>query len=150
MTIFEQKIIKIKSTDKVFFLDDDFSRIRDFRRQYFRLAGFNEDNLFIAEGVNSAKAIIATGPNFDIYFLDHDLTADHYDDLEKSALLGEGTGQEVIGLVKDHEDAKFVIHTMNPFGAAKMECMLVVDRDVSSDSVTLAPFGSFTLEREDE
>ena len=136
------KEIKIKLTDRIFFLDDDIQRIWAFKKLLSNV-GFNMfDQLVIAESVGSAEFMLEEEPPCDIYFLDHDLTSDHYDDLEKSAESGKGTGQEVIPLIQNVQDARFVVHTMNPFGADKMGKILT---GLRCKGLTKCMFGHFVL-----
>lgn len=133
--------IILKPEDKVFFLDDDIQRIWAFKAMLDRV-GFDQKNLFIAEGVRSALYMLGNYGPFDLYFLDHDLLDHHYGDLEKSARNPKGTGQEVVSMLGDVTDSRFVLHTWNPHGAEAMKKLLSHKR---AKSIKIEKFGSFEL-----
>jgi len=95
-------VIPIKPTDNIFFLDDDWNRIRRFMDMLDAI-GFDRSHLWVAENVEIAaiffKDDLPPEP-FNIYFFDHDLLPDHYDDLSASANNPKGTGQEVASMIK--------------------------------------------------
>lgn len=134
--------ILIKPTDKIFFLDDDIHRIWAFKA-LLQGIGFDQSNLVVAEGVRSSKFMLEHYGPFDVYFLDHDLLDHHYGDLEKSASNPEGTGQEVVGMLEDITESRFVLHTWNPHGAEAMKKLLSQKRALS---IRIEKFGSFHLE----
>lgn len=133
--------ILIKSTDRIFFLDDDIRRVWSFKASLQGI-GFDQSNLVVAEGVRSSKFMLEHYGPFDLYFLDHDLLDHHYSDLEKSAKNPKGTGQEVVSMLGDVTDSRFVLHTWNPHGAEAMKKLLSHKRALSIETVK---FGSFEL-----
>lgn len=109
---------------KILFLDDDEVRHRSMMP---KLIGHDVVQAYSAE---EAIKALEVSEAFDLVFLDHDLSNEHY----ASAVTGEvgeleGTGYDVAVFIaetlqRDRLPKAVVVHTMNPSGASRMMAAL--------------------------
>lgn len=99
----------------VFLLDDDRRRHRWFQKR------FSGDDVTIAETVDEAKEILASG-SFDAIFLDHDLLPEHYESNEHDDFAR--TGYAIAEYLHEKKDlqkaATIIVHTRNADAAIRM------------------------------
>lgn len=105
---------------RVLILDDDEARHRSFR--YCLIGNVDQHAYSAAECIQMLKD--QTEP-FDCCFLDHDLSYEHYEDLEASAGCGVGTGAEVASFIAitmpaEQRPKRIYVHSWNPYGASNM------------------------------
>jgi len=100
---------------KVLILEDSDSRRRVFREN------LSEDcSLHFFDTVRDAKRAIETQGPFDLIYLDHDLDQRIFVDSEE-----ENTGYQLAKYIAEKKlGARIILHTMNPYGAARMKELL--------------------------
>ena len=84
---------------------------------------------------------------YDIAFLDHDLSDEHYADYHADRLsAAKGTGQEVAQFIAqmpaDKRPRRVLVHSWNPIGAMAIARIL----RAAGVPVTMSTFGSFKVE----
>lgn len=105
---------------KIFILEDDPSRIKQFRKYLPRQYGHDAE-IVITQTAADAKATLAARAPFDIAFLDHDLGEEVY-----VSSLNEETGYRVAEFIarKKIPISRIALHSLNTPGAIKMEMVL--------------------------
>jgi CheY-like chemotaxis protein len=99
---------------RVFLLDDDVRRHKWFKTR------FEGDALDIAETVEAARELLASG-RYDAIFLDHDLFPEHY---HAESTDDENTGYAIAVWLSENPNAQrastIMVHTRNADGAMRM------------------------------
>jgi CheY-like chemotaxis protein len=100
---------------KILILEDNAERIRIFKKHLE-----HEHELYFFDQVEEAeRALDEFGP-FECIYLDHDLDGRVFVDPEEP-----NTGYQLAKAIAERNvDARIVLHTMNPFGAARMKEVL--------------------------
>ena len=111
---------------KILILEDNTERMVIFREKLEE-----EHELHFYDQVEDAKkALAALGP-FDMIYLDHDLDGRVFVDPEEP-----NTGYQLARYIAEQDiGAEIILHTMNPFGAARMKKVLPRARRVSFDEL---------------
>jgi CheY-like chemotaxis protein len=100
---------------KIFILEDSQER----RKVFHKMLSPTHDLSFFGH-VEDAKIALRTGGPFDILFLDHDLDNRVFVDSEE-----ENTGYQLAKYIAENNvHGKIIIHSMNPYGAARMQEIL--------------------------
>lgn len=98
----------------IFLLDDDTRRHRWFLKR------FNGDDVFIAENVDEARALLQEN-SYDAIFLDHDLLPEHYESDKRD---DENTGYAIADWLSKNKNiqsaATIIVHTRNSDGGMRM------------------------------
>jgi CheY-like chemotaxis protein len=111
---------------KILILEDNTERVNIFRKNLE-----HEHELHFYDQVEDAKtALDALGP-FDIIYLDHDLDGRVFVDSEEP-----NTGYQLARYIAENNvGGKIILHTMNPWGAARMKRVLPWAQCVSFDDL---------------
>ncbi len=111
---------------KILILEDSALRIEIFKKQLG-----NKHNLYIYDQVEDAKnAIDHSGP-FDRIYLDHDLDQMVFIDSDE-----DNTGYQLAKYIAAKNiDAEIIIHSYNPFGAARMKVVLSDAKQIIFDEL---------------
>lgn len=100
---------------RVLFLDDNYDRIKAFRRRY--------EHEFDITVVMTAQECIheLQKSHFEVVFLDHDLGGEEWVDSTR-----EDTGMGVVRWIEEHrpEVGEFIVHSHNPPAANNMKVAL--------------------------
>jgi rhodanese-related sulfurtransferase len=96
-------------------LDDEHERIRRFKQKNVGAT--------IHAAYTAAEAIkLLEERQYGLIMLDHDLTEEHYQNLE--GFQGAGTGMEVVKWLVENKEVGYnptiVVHSMNPYAGPKM------------------------------
>ena len=111
---------------KILILEDSIERIRIFKKYFDK-----KHKLFIFDQVEDAKnAIDHSGP-FERIYLDHDLDQRGFVDSDE-----DNTGYQLAKyIVEKNVDADIILHTLNPFGAERMQAVLPNAKQISFDKL---------------
>ena len=119
---------------RIFVLDDMEERLMNFRKWY------GHHDYVEAKKAREAINVLANSSPFDLYFLDHDLNDDHYNDGSGGMYSGYcsgsswGTGYDVCRYIVselpvDKRPKRIVVHSWNPDGAKRM-AQLLAESDI--------------------
>lgn len=112
---------------RILVLDDDLVRHESFK---FHL--FEHDVKHVYTAQQAIEEIEKNGP-WDLIFLDHDLSDEHYSDLKSEH---PGTGYDVATHLEQIKESSkipkiIVVHSWNPYGSSRMISALLNRKDVA-------------------
>ena len=111
---------------KILILEDNRERIKIFRTRL----GPKHELHFFDQVEDAKKAILSMGP-FDRIYLDHDLDGRVFVDSDEP-----NTGYQLAKYIALQEvNAEIIIHTLNPWGAARMKKVLPKAKRVVFDEL---------------
>jgi hypothetical protein len=101
------------------------------RKKIFEMHLGNEYDLYFYDQVEDARKAIETAGPFDLIFLDHDLDGRIFVDSEE-----DNTGFQLAKYISEMDlDARIVLHSMNPIGAARMKEVLPEAEQIEFDEL---------------
>lgn len=106
-------------------------------RNHWFIENFKGHALTMCDSVQTALKWV-TKNEFDILFLDHDLSDAHYEAALNGQSITEGTGYEVAKVIPEtiNKDKPVIIHSMNPVGGKRMKLVI-------GNNAVQIPFGYF-------
>jgi hypothetical protein len=111
---------------KILILEDSRERIRIFKKHFDK-----KHELFIFDHVEDAKNAIDNAGPFERIYLDHDLDQRVFVDSDE-----DNTGYQLAKYIADKKvDADIILHTLNPFGAERMQSVLPNAKQISFDEL---------------